>query len=485
MVVLQSVGQRRLVVDASPEARSRGIRPGMSAAEARALYGNLRCLDHDPTGDRRVLEALGRWLVRFTPVVARGWDNEADDAPAVLLLDLTGCERLFGGIDRLVSLVRQTLSRFNLPALLAVAPTPGAAWALTMTAVQTPVIVNEHVLSTALVSLPVESLRLDPPTLDALHGLGLYCVGDVLALPRDQLTSRFGPLLLKRLDQLTGALPEPLTHLVHDPPVTAHRLFDEPIEALDDIWTIFERLLDTVVADLARRGRGARQLKLTCTPDRGWGRPMIVRTISLTRPHRDFKALKNLIRCETERIDCEHGFVRFQLDVPLHEPITEEQAALFEQRQTEEATAFDRLLDRLRARLGNDAVIRPTPMESYLPERAWRPAWEDETPAGMVATSPRPLTLFPTPIEVRVLCEPSDDRTGRPRQFAWQNRVHPLVHIVGPERIGGEWWRCHRHTRDYYDVEDDAGRRFWLFRVLHMREDETVFARWFLHGRFD
>src|SRR5208282_3005528 len=97
---------------------------------------NLHRLDQDAAGDRRALEALGRWLIRFTPVVSCGWDDVDADVtgdsggrPAVLFLDLTGSERLFGGIDRLVELVGLALAQFNIPAQIALAPTPGAAWA--------------------------------------------------------------------------------------------------------------------------------------------------------------------------------------------------------------------------------------------------------------------------------------------------------------------------------------------------------------------
>ena len=162
---------------------------------------------------------------------------------------------------------------------------------------------------------------------------------------------------------------------------------------------------------------------------------------------------------------------------------------LFDQQSMEEELELDRLLQRLRVRLGEAAVIRPTLVESYLPERAWKPASDECTvivTAPIFTTiPPRPLTLFPMPIEIRVISEPSDDRTGRPRQFTWQGKVHRLIHTVGPERIAGEWWRGHRHTRDYYDAEDEGGQRFWMFRVVSAHSDETVGTRWFLQGRFE
>lgn len=485
IVVVRAISQRQVVIDASSPVLARGVAPGMSAAEARALCPGLHCVDHNPRGDRQTLDALGRWLIRFTPIVARGWDDAPDDSPAALFLDLTGCERLFGGINVIAQRVHAALLRFNIPAHLAVAPTPGMAWALAISRPTAPLILNDAAIPDVMKRLPIEALRLDTSSLEQLRTLGLHHVEDVLALPREQLPSRFNPLLLKRIDQLTGVLPEPLTRLVCEPPVGAHMDFIEPIEALDDIWAIFERLLKTIIDTLLKRNRGIRQLRLTCMPDRGWGREPVVRIIALSRPHRDFKALINLIRCELETVDCEHGFVQFRLDVPLHEPVCESQAAFFEERSNEEATTFYRLLDRLRTRLGDESVVRPTLVESYLPERAWRPVTAHEMPGGVLAEAHRPLTLFPMPIELRVICEPSDDRTGNPRQFTRGRTVHRLIHSVGPERIGGEWWRGHQHTRDYYDVEDETGRRFWIFRVLQLHENQPIHARWFLHGRFD
>jgi protein ImuB len=484
------VHQRRVVFDVSRQAAARGARRGMSVAEARALCADLICVDADPKGDRRALEGLGRWLTRFTPVVARGWDDHDDDeeTPPALFLDLTGCERLFGGLRRLVGMIEEALARFGIAARMAVAPTPGAAWALAVTAGEGAVrVVDEASLRTALAPLPVDVLRLDAEAVGDLHHLGLHRLADVFALPRDHLPARFGPMLLTRLDQLTGALLEPLTKLVSLPPVTAGAEFDAPVCEPQTVGLIFEKLLDVALADLARRNRGVRRLRMTFKPDRGWGLPTVTRTVALSRPHRDRPTLIALVRGEIERVDFEHGFVRFRLDVPSHEALAGGQAHLFDQGLVEERSALDRLVERLRGRLGEGAVMRPERVESYLPEQAWRPAQLDTVTAVAAPLShapPRPLTLFATPVEIHVVCEPSDDHGGPPRQFAWRGNVYVLTHAIGPERIAGEWWRGHRHTRDYYDVGDESGLRFWMFRVLHRREGGFV-ARWFLHGRFD
>ncbi len=519
VAIVGSTGQRRHIVEGSEAARAQGVRPGMTLAEARALCPGLACLEHDLAGDRRGLEALGRWMTCFTPVVAIGWSDEP-----VLLLDLTGSERFFGNIAQLTERVTHAIRRFDIPARIAVAPTAGAAWALASAGKTSGLIVDAGGLRDALAPLPIVSLRLQPDIVGALHHLGLRTIEQLLALPREELPARFGPTLLARLDQAFGAKPEPLVPLSYEMPVAARIELDGPVTSLEAIWAIFQMLLRQVVEDLTRRGHGAGQLNLICKFDSASARPDVIQVIHLSRPSRDFAALFNLIRCATEQLNGgREGFVSFQIKVVVHERITDEQASFAEDHAYQNEVEFDRLIERLRVRLGHSAVIRPALVESYLPERAWtKERGHPEYPLGrpqrtgrhrgdildvpflpfissspaaveLLVKHPRPLHLLTTPAEVLVVSEPSDTRVGSPRQFTWNGRVHRLTVIVGPERIAGEWWRGHHRTRDYYEVEDASGLRFWLFRVIRRAttptQDESkrrqAHVRWFLHGLFE
>lgn len=499
VAIVGSTGQRRHIVEGSEAAHAQGVRPGMTLAEARALCPSLACLEHDHAGDRRGLEALGRWMTCFTPVVAVGWSDEP-----VLFLDLTGSEWCFGNIVQLTERVTRAIRRFDIPARIAVAPTAGAAWALASAGKTSGLIVDAGGLRNALASLPITSLRLPPDIVRALHHLGLRTIEQLLALPREELPARFGPTLLTRLDQAIGAKPEPLVPLSYEVPVAARIELDGPVTSLEAIWAIFQMLLRQVVEDLTRRGHGARQLDLICKFDFGSARPDVIQVIHLSRPSRDFTALFNLIRCATEQLNGgREGFVSFQIKVPVHERINDEQASFAEDHVYQNEVAFDQLIERLHVRLGQSAVIRPTLVESYLPERAWKPIIENRSFKAFLSSSlaaiellakhPRPLHLLTTPAEVLVVSEPSDTRVGSPRQFTWNGRVHRLTVIVGPERIAGEWWRGHHRTRDYYEVEDASGLRFWLFRVIRRVTIPTqdgskrrqAHVRWFLHGLFE
>ncbi len=75
------------------------------------------------------------------------------------------------------------------------------------------------------------------------------------------------------------------------------------------------------------------------------------------------------------------------------------------------------------------------------------------------------------------MAQPSPEGEGPPVSFREGGRVHQVVQAVGPERIGGIWWEGRNKTRDYFDVENQDGARFWIFRVGETR-------KWYLHGRF-
>ena len=491
---------RRVVVAACPVARSHLVRPGLTLAEAQALCPGLAHADHQPDRDARGLAALGRWLMRFTPAVAVA-------PPAAVFLDVTGCDRLFGGFDVILTQAKRAVAGLGLSADLAIAPTPGAAWAVA----HTNRIVAEPELAAALAPLPPAALRIEPATADALRTVGVDTVAQLMALPRDLLPARFGRDLLVRLDQATGRLPEPLVLLAPPAPVVAAMAFDGAVHSLEAIWAVLRQLLERVSLDLNRRAGGARALRVTFGCE---GEPPVVRDVQLCRPSRDVASLFNLLKCVTDDARAPDGFTSVELGVPVWERLAEGQARLIGRDRHDADAEAARLVERLRVRWSRDAVLGVRAVESHLPERACQsegamseggprvavapqghsPARSKSAPAGrplrggealapsnppgVIASASVPLHLLPTPAEVTAVTRPSrDDDDARPAQITIGGVVHPLAHAAGPHRVAGVWWTGHDKTRDYFDVVDTAGRRFWVFRAAPSR-------RWFLHGTF-
>jgi protein ImuB len=148
--------------------------------------------------------------------------------------------------------------------------------------------------------------------------------------------------------------------------------------------------------------------------------------------------------------------------------------------------------DRVRARLGDQAIRRARLVESHLPERAAAAisfaeserggrAAKAETPLPQAAhLKERPVRLFDVPETVEVIA--AEIPEGPPKHFRWRRTAYRVLRAEGPERIASEWWRQESGTRDYFRVEDEEGRRFWLYREGLYGVAEA--PRWFMHGVF-
>jgi protein ImuB len=462
-------------------------------------------------GETKRLHELARRMMRFSPVVAV-------EPPDAIALDVTGSQLLFRGMDRLLRLASAAcsaaLSGWRLTHGIAIAPTLGAAWALASFD-SGRIISSVEELAGVLRPLPVAALRLDETSAHALCGLGIATIGQLAALPRQTLPARFGPAILTRLDQAVGRMPEPLTALCHQEKITAQMRFDDAIESPEMLLEIFRRLLEQVLDALRRRGCGARILMV----DYLCRAAPISKTISLSRPTRDASALLNLLRCATETISVKAqgtsslGVFGLRLSVPIFERLPDEQLQLLEEEGTKarrhggtkgEEAELDHLFERLRIRLGGQNVLFPQLLQSHLPEQSFHYASSSQplvlSPQSCIP--PRPLHLLPTPIEIRCIASPSEEPCSftlseggawRSEGGAWRSEggawskssVFQIAHCTGPERICGDWWTGRDKTRDYFEVEESGGRRFWIFRVAETSGRQSLRRRWFLHGLFD
>jgi protein ImuB len=91
---------------------------------------------------------------------------------------------------------------------------------------------------------------------------------------------------------------------------------------------------------------------------------------------------------------------------------------------------------------------------------------------------------LPTPEPIETLALLPDHP---PVHFTWRGVRRRVTRADGPERIFGEWWRSDaevRTMRDYFQVETEAGERFWLFREGDGQDAGTGSQRWYLQGVF-
>jgi protein ImuB len=465
-------------------AEESGLVAGELLANARSKVRDLQSRAADPAADAAALRRLALWCLRYTPLVAP-WDEE--NGADGLFLDITGCAHLFGGEAGLLSDLANRLRRFGLRPRLAIADTPGAGWAVSRYGKTDRMVMPSGETEHALQGLPLAALRLPDDTRVLLRRLGFRRIGDVIHQPRAPLAARFGALFINRLDQALGRAAEPLSPLAPPPVYRAQAMFAEAITTQTHVVEAATRLLHDLAGDLARDGVGARKLRLLLFRMDG---EVLSLSLGLAAPTRDARHIAGLIALRLDGLpgglEADFGFEAAGVHVLTAERMPEREALLAVADDIADPAGLARLIDRLEQRLGAGAVRQIHPRQSYIPERAVLmrcasdsppPDWAIDIPANA-----RPLLLLARPEAAEVMALIPE---GPPRQFRWRGILHQVAQAEGPERIAGEWWRLAdtEIERDYYLVEDAAGRRFWLYRAgLYGRSSAA--PQWFVHGVF-
>ena len=500
-MIVATSGNRQTIADCCARSAAAGVRRGMTLAHARALLqgdGEVSIEPATPQRDAADLDRLAHWSMRFSPTVAT-------DPPDGLLLDITGCQRLFRGEGRLVELLERDVRQLGLATRLAAAPTVGCARAVARFGESACTIVagNDADVRAALAPLPVAALRIDPDVLDALATIGIERIEHLFNLPRAALPSRFGADLLLRLDQALGQAIETIDPIRPVPPPTVQRVFDGPTTQLEAIQITVHKLIEQLQTLLQQRESGALRLDLHLS--RIDAAPVHL-TVALSRPSRDPRHLWSLLQPAVEKVDLGYGIEQIDLTATSSGPLPHEQAAVWAEVEAADAQNLSRrcgqMLDRLTTRLGAKRVLWFDVVETHVPERVFvsRPVLESALPGrkrrqARITTAERPSLLLPRPEPIEVIAVSPD---GPPSWVKWRGQSQRVVSSQGPERIAGQWWggsdeATKRRSdegragesrkpgdpgaRDYFKVQDEQGRWLWVYRQLES-------GRWFMHGQW-
>lgn len=523
--IIADQGNTTVLVSLSRTAQAAGLRRGQGLRDAQAICPDLLTRHRDPQAEAAFLSALARWAGKFSPWVA-------EEPPAALLLDLTGCAHLFGGEAALLDRLMQDCEAQGLTVRAGIADTVGAAWGLARHAGARPApgrsgdAIDQEAPATRaraarrrpwerggtatppgdapspagdlriappgatpefLGPLPVAALRLEPQMVAELSRLGLRRVSDLCAQPRGALARRFGQALIRRIDQALGTEPEPVSPGGPKPHFAVRLTLPEPIGLENDLLAAIDRLLPPLCRRLAAAGRGARRLRLCCQRSDGtaeWAE------IGLARPAHAPDRLRPLLAMKLAGIDAGFGIDTIRLEAHVTEPLRPQQHAGHAEaladatmRRGGNRSELDDLLGRLGARIGLDAITQRHLADSHIPEKSIRvmgaaEAQDAELAFQSGAESLRPLLLWPP----EMVAAPS--RPDLPEQFGWRGRTLRTAALAGPERIAPEWWlddpAWRSGVRDYWRVTCREGDRLWLFYA----HGAVLSEGWFCQGSF-
>lgn len=420
--------QRPCVLAANASARAAGIGPGQTLAQAQALCPTVRVLAHDPSAARALRQLLCAWAYGYSSLVCH------DDA-STLWLEVGGSLGLFGPWPALQQRLRAELAELAVEHRIALAPTAAAAELLARASDGLAVLERER-LAAVLGPLPLAESPLPEEQIEALAGMGVRRLQQLLALPRAALSRRFGPGLAGWLERLLGLAADPRQGYHPPDRFQARCEFDQEISEHTALLFPLRHLLDDLARYLRQRDGGVQQFELQFEHD---GRPPHRQPVGLLQPERDPARLFELARLSLERLQLAApvralGVLAEQL--PAFVPLARD---LFDPRP---ASALDwpALQARLAARLGEDACRQLETVADPRPEYAQRISRRPRVAEGPVL--PRPAWLLPRPLPLRET---------------------PARILAGPERIESGWWDGHDLRRDYYVIETAGGQRAWVF----------------------
>ena len=448
--------QRRVIHSANAKADAAGVVAGQSLNAALAVCPQLQFGPRQPGAERAALEHLAACLYGISAEVSLA-------PPDGVLLEAAASRRLFAGATGVLEAVRGVLAELGLSARLGLAPTPAAA------ELAARLKDGSHALSHRALRQLVEHAPLALAPLSAgsralLAGSGLRRIGEVLRLPRDALARRIGSSDLQRLDQLIGTRSDP--RACFRPRERFERCLEllAPADTSAALMFPLCRLLRDFAVFLQANELGIQEFQLELVHPKSPATRLRVATLALVR---DPARLIELSEQGLAGLSLPQAVQAIALNADCLLPFVPAQSDLFE-RGAEAATSALHLLERLRARLGEAAVVgiglhadhRPEhasqtqPLSALEPRGATEPALAARQHA---APTPRPNWLLANPQPIA---------------------GHDLRLLSGPERIESGWWDGGDCRRDYYIARDPHGRSVWVFH--HPGEP----AHWYLHGVF-
>ncbi len=468
VVVVESDRPQGRILWVNERARAVKILPGMRYAAGLSLAGALRAAEVPAQEIHQAVDSLATMLANYTPHV-----EPAKEDPGAFWLDASGLNRLYRSPAVWGEQIRLALKQQEFESTLVVGFSRFRSYAIAKSIPnRRKVFANPSEEATAVRHVPLERiLDLHPEVRDLLAKLGVRTLGRFLDLPPEGIARRFGPAVHRLYQLASGELEIPLQPRRPYPPAIKRLSLDHAETDRARLLIGIEQLLGSLLERLAHRGHALTGIHLQLIFESGKPRDDTLQPAEATL---DARQLLELLRLRLESARLRDGVVEVVLEVSSA-PAGKGQLELFARRPRRDRAAAERALARLRADLGDEAVVRARLEDGHLPEARFR--WEPLT----TVTKARPHGAGGDVMVRRFYRRPVPlPPRGRREPDGWMLRgleCGPVIRIRGPYVISGGWWNRPVH-REYHFAETQKGEIFWIYYDRQRR-------RWFLQGRVE
>lgn len=492
-----------------------GVRAGMTLAEARALCGNLEALPWDDAAIAAAITEATAAFVQASPQV-----SPVSGAPGMWWIGASGFATHAAGTsgERAFARALHAIAcRWHPRARVAIANSCVAARAATWSSASSGGQASICIIPPGrdaryLASAPLTLIPMDGEIRDALRALGVRAAGQFADLGAGDVEQRWGEEGLVAWRLARGD--DPRRPVLARPDDTPHVELElsTPAESMEPVLFLVRPAVERLATQLVGEGRAIASLAITLTLDDARGALPTARAHTVTR---EIRLPRPLARSAPLFERCRGLLAQWTLTAPvtavrvtvmLMSPLTGDQGNLLDTSWRDPGAA-DAALERVRAELGYDSVVKPRGRDGYAVERSgeWSdvgsgnpqrresgereetrtgapPAPSPDTPFPLlgfphspVRVPTSPLRLLETPERVDVDHDPRAPQRD-PRRICWRGRALTIANAIGPERLSGDWWND-GYSRDYWRCESNEEHG----ELVVYRDD----AGWWVQGWYD
>jgi protein ImuB len=457
------------ILSINEPARVLKVRPGMRYAAGLSLAGDLRASVVSGQEIGKMVNGVTQCLYSLSPRV-----EPSSAEPGVFWLDASGLERLYGSLGNWVQRIQSHLQHSGFDATVVLGFKRFATYALAKARQGVVILKNPAEEQAAALKVPLGCLAFEADSRDLLQKLGIRTVGQFVALPSTGIAKRFGPQVEQLHQMARSKLDLPLSPARSKKPLSARTALDYPEKDVNRLVLAVQQLLDPIIQMLAKQGRLVRELKIRLQFDRIGAHTEKLRPAV---PTRDARLLLDLIRLRLQTVgSLPEGVVDIKLTARSVNAI-HRQNIFLDVRARRDLEAANRALARVRAELGDRAVLHARLGDAHLPEGqfTWEPLQTLEpakprkvhTGCLIRRIKSRPLILAGwTKLRKEPLVEMRLDLNH-----------YPVVRSCGPYFVSGGWWR-RSVERAYYFAETRLGEIIWLYY-------DRVRQHWFQQGKVE
>lgn len=350
---------RVLFVDAC--ARAAGVLPGVTLAAARARSADLLSVPFDEARVERAQREVVDRVLKVSPrIVSAGLRRFWVEPRGPALPDF--CRFVAA------ELAPRT------PIALGIGPTATVAYAAARGVQHGARIVPPLRAEAYLDDCPLDVLDVPSDVVDVLAALGIRTVRKLRELDPVSLGMRFGPAVAEARRRVDGIDPRGPTHPPEEPRHEAFVELPEPSVQLEAIVFLLRSAIARVLRSARLDGLGPTEfeLALRLVPPSSRDAPStLALPLRSAVPFTDERVVLESLRTVLERTPLAAPVVAFTLRATHTSPLGERTLPLPTEPRGRDAAAREVAIARLRARLGEDAVVRATHVPASAPyERA-------------------------------------------------------------------------------------------------------------------